>query len=152
MNQADSTLAALSGMAQRAQETQVFTSVEVVDKYARLECRAKGAAADAFYRAQSSSDGWAVSLVTPDRWLSESIEADLMHSGDSVEELIEEELVDLGVDTDVVPVQHFRSEDMLYTFRTPLPQASTTDDAYTWLLAYEAAFRGLGDMTAGATD
>ena len=75
-----------------------------------------------------------------------------MHSGDSLEELLEEELVDLGADTSVVLVQHFRSEDMLYTFRSTLPPASTPDDVLTWLLAYEATFRELGDMTAEADD
>ena len=37
-------------------------------------------------------------MLTKDRWLSESIEAEVMHHGDSLEELIEEELIDLGLD------------------------------------------------------
>ncbi|HVP73959.1 MAG TPA: hypothetical protein VMS30_09495, partial [Phycisphaerales bacterium] len=99
--------------------------------------------------------GWSVSLVTPNRWLSESIEADLMHHGDPIEELIEEELVDLGWQEDALPVKHFRSDDMLYTFVSPvpIPAGQAEDDAVkratTCLLAYEAAFRELGDMSGG---
>ena len=152
MNQAETTSEALSRLAQRAKDSGLFTSVEIESSCDRLECRPNFAGDDASYRLEPASDGWEVSLVTPDRWLSESIESDLMHSGDSVEELVEEELVDLGAETGVVVVKHFRSPDMLYTFRTPLPPASTTDDAYTWLMAYEAAFRALGDMNPDAAE
>ena len=152
MDQAESTSATLARLAQRAKETRLFASVDIVDRCDRLECRPLEVDDDALYRLETTPEGWEVSLVTPNRWLSESIEADLMNSGDSVEELVEEELVDLGVDIDVVLVQHFRSEDMLYTFRTPLPPASSSEDAFTWLMAYEAAFRILGDMTPDADD
>lgn len=97
-----------------------------------------------------------------------------MHHGDPIEELIEEELVDQGYIVGVkgrsagnsndpsgshrtrqgveVEVQHFRSEDMMYTFQSPLPIEASSDlskairVATQWLLAYEAAFRRLGDM------
>ena len=75
-----------------------------------------------------------------------------MHSGDSIQELIEEELVDLGEDPDVVPVEHFRNDEMLYVFRTPLPSHISEGNVLTWLLAYEAAFRPLGDMSAEGDD
>ena len=51
-------------------------------------------------------------------WLSESIESDLMHSGDKLDELIEEELVDQGEEPGHISFEHFRSDDMLFTFRT----------------------------------
>jgi hypothetical protein len=117
----------------------------------RLQCEAADAGAPAFYRVDLEPEAVWVSLVTEDRWLSESIESDLMHSGDKLEELIEEELVDQGEDPGPVSFEHFRSEDMLFTFRTRVPSraASSADGIGRYLLAYEACFRNLGDMTAG---
>jgi hypothetical protein len=101
-------------------------------------------------------------MATPDRWLSESIEADLMHTGDPIEELIEDELVELGHDPKrdgaMPAVRHFRSDDRLYTFENLVPcgHALASGDvdgaaaiAGRYLLAYEAAFRELGDMSGG---
>lgn len=114
-----------------------------------LECRARDSAAEAWYRLERDAEGWKVALVTADRWLSESIESDLMHHGDPIEELVAEELVELGAEaTSRVPVRHFRSDDLLYTFETPIPHG---DEAalLRHILAYEAAFRVLGDMSGG---
>jgi hypothetical protein len=139
----------------RAEQAGVFADVTVNE--GNLYCAARDSAADASYRIVRDGDQWFVSLVTSDRWLSESIEADLMHHGDPMEELIEEELVELGHTPKPFKVQHFRSDDLLYTFRNPLPLAgiepsAAADLAFTWLLAYEAAFRRLGDMEAGESD
>jgi hypothetical protein len=115
----------------------------------RLEAAAAGSAAPAFYRVDAGGGEVWVSLVTADRWLSESIEADLMHSGDKLEELIEEELVDQGEEAGRVSFEHFRSDDMLFTFRTKVPPAATSsaERIARYLLAYEACFRNLGDMS-----
>lgn len=131
----------------RAAKADVFGEM-TVDGH-RLQAVARDAAAPAFYRVDVGGGEVWVSLVTADRWLSESIEADLMHSGDKLEELIEEELVDLGEDPGAVSFEHFRSDDMLFTFRTKLPDAATGDPERTcrYLLAYEACFRNLGDMS-----
>jgi hypothetical protein len=121
----------------------------------RLEGTARDAAEPAFYRLDVAADGTAtISLVTADRWLSESIESDLMHYGDPIEELVAEELEELEVKAPAssVIVRHFRSDDLLYTFETPLPSDADAGTAATWLLAYEAAFRGLGDMTSDDED
>ncbi len=121
----------------------------------RLEGPARDAAEPAFYRLDVAADGTAtISLVTADRWLSESIESDLMHYGDPIEELVAEELDELEVKAPAssVIVRHFRSDDLLYTFETPLPSDADAGTAATWLLAYEAAFRGLGDMTSDDED
>ena len=126
----------------------VLDDVEITDGMVRG--KARDAAEEAWYRVEPDGDTWWVSLVTADRWLSESIESDLMHTGDPLEELIEEELVELGADVSCPPVKHYRSEDMLYTFRSPLPASPEAADApaiaTTWVRAYEAAFRELGDM------
>ena len=64
-----------------------------------------------------------VGLVAGDRWLSHSGEADRLHTGDSLGELIREELVELGEEGPPVVCEHFRDEDRLFTFRTPVPRA-----------------------------
>ena len=143
--------ALLEAIKSRVEAAGVFGPVEVSD--GMLRCAASGAGAEAWYRVERDDGRWHVALVTPDRWLSESIEADLMHFGDPIEELVEEELVELGQPAGRPVVRHYRSEDLLYTFRTPIPMpAGDTDDAASlaanYLLAYEAAFRELGDMTA----
>ena len=112
-----------------------------------LTCEARDAASPAHYTLAEVGGTWFVGLETEDRWLSESIEADLMHSGDSLEELVEEELVDLGLTVSGVTTQHFRDEHMHYVFRSPLPNNVTPEQAAIWLLAYEATFRELGDMS-----
>lgn len=145
--------ALLQAVAQRADRAAVFT--QVATDGPRLTATARDA--DAQYRLDALPDGslW-VSLVTADRWLSESIETELLHTGDKIEELIDDELVDLGFDAGPLRVEHFRSEDLLFTFRSPVPTAGLTDTqaaitAATCLLAYEACFRQLGDM-AGERD
>jgi hypothetical protein len=152
MSQAHSNQDALDSVSTPARQADVFASVLVDEDRGRISCEARDSDAPATYHATLSSDGWAVSLETSDRWLSESIESDLVHLGDSIEELIEEELADLGLDASTPKVEHYRSEDMLYTFRTPLSPDVGPDEAATWLLAYEAAFRELGDMSTEPED
>ncbi len=128
----------------------------------RLVCEAKASAEPAEYRLEQVGGRCWVSLVMKDRWQSESIESDLMHTGDKLEELIEEELAELGyegphgADGSVgLRFEHFRSDEMLFTFRTPVPTGASgfggeeaARAATMFLLAYEACFRNLGDMSA----
>lgn len=145
----------LSAVAARARAAGVFASVEV--RAGRLTCAAKRSGAPAEYRIDASEGKVWVSLATPDRWLSQSIEADLVHTGDDLRDLIEEELAEQGYAGEGgAPFQHFRSEELLFTFRTALPIAAAemgTQVAATvgaqFLLAYEACFRRLGDMEVG---
>jgi len=146
----------LGAVAERAREAGVFGDVRI--EAGRLVCAAQDSAEPAEYRLDWDPAGkpW-VSLVTPNRWLSESIEADLLHTGDKLEELIEDELVDLGYEGGPLRVEHFRSDDLLFTFRSPVPgvageESALTRLASTCLLAYEACFRQLGDMSAGDAD
>ena len=119
-----------------------------------LNCEAKASASEATYRLSPDAGKLWVSLVTPDRWLSQSIEADLVHTGDKLEDLLAEELADLDYSGPAPAFEHFRSEDKLFTFRSIVPiDAAATDEtsahtAATFLLAYEACFRRLGDMDA----
>ena len=141
----------------RAEQADVFDGVALTG--GRLSCAARGAAASAEYRVEWADGRLWAGLFTEDRWLSQFIEADLVHTGDKMEDLIDEEMVDLGCDAGPFPVEHFRSEEMLYTFRSALPvdaDAADTDDAANIaacaLLGYEAAFRELGDMTEDDED
>lgn len=151
----------LEGVRARADAAGVFDTVRLDDAAGRLSCRARASAEPAEYRIDVQQGRLWVSLVTANRWLSESIETDLLHTGDKLDELIEEELVELGVDVKSVRVgfEHFRSDDKLFTFRTPLPfdvQAAGTpvavETALKWLLAYEACFRRLGDMEGSSEE
>lgn len=139
---------------QRAEASGLFAEVRAEDCV--LNCAARESAAPAFYRISAEDERIYVSLVTEDRWLSQSIEQDLVHTGDKLPDLLEEELVDLGYEHGTLPFEHFRSEDMLYTFRSPIPikQADWATEraaeiAAICLLAYEAMFRELGDMSGG---
>lgn len=147
----------LRRIAQRAAASGTFASVEL--KPNRLECAARASSAPAWYRIELQGNETWVSLVTPDRYLSQSIELDLVHTGDKLEDLLEEELVDLGYDAGTLRFEHFRSEDKLFTFRSKLPVDLASPDATkaaeaagTCLLAYEACFRRLGDMAANEDD
>jgi len=117
----------------------------------RLNCAARHCDARASYRLEHEKGQWFLSLVTADRWLSESIETDLLHHGDPLDELVDEELEELGYEGSPLTVKHYRSEDMLYTFRSVLPihdlsSENVRETAALCLLAYEATFRELGDM------
>jgi hypothetical protein len=134
----------------------VFGPVEV--REGMLVCRARASAAPASYRLFLDQGRLWVALVMADRWLSESIESDLVEHGDRLEDLLEEEMVELGLHpAEPARFEHFRSDALLFTFRSPLPitpeQAGSdqaVETAATWLLAYEAMFRNLGDMNEGA--
>ncbi len=149
-------LAALLGrVAEAANRAGVFASVTVTPS--RLDCVAKDAAAEALYRLGWSGGGLWVSLEMTDRWLSHSIEADLLNTGDSAEELIAEEVVEQGFEgATQTPCEHFRSEEKMFTFRSRVPvslkDANAAEVAAQWLLAYEACFRRLGDMEAKADE
>ncbi len=141
----------LAEVAKTANGAGVFESVDVHD--ARLSCEAKGSAQPAFYRVDLDDGHVWVSLVTLDRWLSESIEATLMVTGDKLEELLDEELVDLGFEFGPVAVQHFRSDDMQFTFRSPMPSDALSAEAISQaLLAYEACFAQIGNMSPAEDD
>lgn len=97
---------------------------------------------------------WAM-WASRDRYLSQSIEAEVKWTGDDIDELIAEEVESGGwTGPKLGAFQHFRSPEMFYVFRSELPMdparlaASAPQDALVFLLAYQAAFRNLGDMKA----
>ncbi len=127
----------------RVASSGVFSRIESLAD--RLRCHAKGCAEPAWYELADVDGRLVVRFATPDRWLSGSIESDLMHFGDPIEELVEEELAELGWRGKVPSIKHFRDDDKLYTFENAVP-AADADTASKFLLAYEAAFRALGDV------
>ena len=137
-----------------AREADVFDELTIQSDSdgSRLVALARGAAAEAHYSLQRTAGLWEVLMLTKDRWLSESIEAEVMHHGDSLEELIEEELIDLGLDSVEVTMQHYRDDDFRYVFKSPIRSEATDTEIATWLLGYEAAFKQLGDMTEDQED
>jgi hypothetical protein len=139
----------------------VFASANIVTSARRgsagdmLRCPALASAEPAEFRVFIDEGKVWIALITEARWLSQSIEADLVHTGDKIEDLLEEELIDQGWEGVRLSYQHFRDEDKLFTFRSPLPFAlaacdtpEAIDKSARALLAYEAAFRPLGDMEA----
>jgi hypothetical protein len=141
---------AISTVRDRAHSSGRFASVDAHG--AGLRCRARDAAAEAWYVVEREGDAWFVALHTADRWLSESIEGDMLEGRDSAEELVDDELVEVGFPNRCGKVKHYRDDAKTYVFRAEVPLAGMADagDAVaTFLLAFEAAFGQLGDMPGG---
>jgi len=150
-----STVHIIESIANGAKSANVFGSIESTDIIITLQ--AWNAAEPACYRVYVDGDTPIVELATKDRWLSESIEAELVESGDKLEELIEDELVDLGYaeDSGAVKFEHYRSDDMEFVFRSkviPMKDQDQSEACLQWLLAYEQCFRQLGDMDESIED
>ncbi|MBM4107454.1 MAG: hypothetical protein FJ255_01350 [Phycisphaerae bacterium] len=147
-------------VARRARDAGVFGSVAegAPPSPALLTCEARDAASPAHYRLELHKGTLWVALTMADRWLSESIETDLVHTGDKLDELIDEELTELGYEDGPLPFEHFRDDDKMFVFRSPVPidparaGEREADVVATVLLAYEACFRNLGDMSGGGDD
>ncbi|MEY2712713.1 MAG: hypothetical protein RLZZ217_170 [Planctomycetota bacterium] len=139
----------LKSIATKATDLGVFAGVSLNGN--DLECAALEAAAPATYSLTVDGGRVTVRLRTADRWLSESIETDLLHYGDAIEDLVAEEMVELGGDGQIPKIRHFRNDAREYVFENEIPQADDRT-ALLFLLAYEAAFRQLGDMGGGDED
>lgn len=137
-----------------AEQADVFAGVTL--GAGGVRCEADGSAEPAFYRVYvEEGDIW-VSLETEDRWLSGSIEGDLVGNGDKLDDLLEEEIIDLGHHNAVVEFEHFRSPEKIYVFRsklsTPMSSPDALEHALIWLKGYEMVFRELGDMQEDEED
>ncbi len=91
-------------------------------------------------------------MLTSDRWLSESVEGDVLE-GDPIDELLEEELADLGWRGKVGELKHFRDEQKVYVFEHRVPSESAKpliETAALFLIAYARTYDQLGDMHSGA--
>lgn len=144
----------LSQTAALARAQTAFLEVQDTGSMVACQCAAQP---DAWYRIESDGGRLTVNWVSSDRYLSQSIEAELMWTGDSMDELIDEERVDQGFERGPLgDVEHYRNEEKLFTFRSAIPMdlgAIDVDRDATelvkCLLAYAAAFAELGDMKPG---
>ncbi|MEM6852999.1 MAG: hypothetical protein AAF593_01155 [Planctomycetota bacterium] len=156
MTETSTHAAMLDTLAQRATDADLFESVEI--DQGLLKAHARVVESPCWYQVgpletvDETSHIW-VGMYTPDRWLSGSIEADVLHLGDKYEDLLEEELIDQGYNARF-DMQHLRDDDKIFVFRSAVPMATEQqlDDPellerlFQTLLAYEACFRELGDM------
>ena len=129
---------------------------EVTRTQTGVRCDAQHVEEECYYAAHTDDEGslW-VGWYSPDRWVSGSIEGDLVHTGDKIDELLEEELVDQGLSLSI-PLEHYRNNDKVFVFhgRLDLPpeSAEATDMLVKVLLAFQACFVELGDMAPGEDD
>ena len=99
------------------QDADVFAGVTRTDQGVR--CDAMHLEEECYDAAHTDSDGtlW-VGWYSPDRWVSGSIEGDLVHTGDKIDELLEEELVDLGLSIKL-PLEHYRNSSSMASSTCP---------------------------------
>jgi len=115
-----------------------------------VRCDAQHVEEECYYAAHAEDDGtvW-VGWYTPDRWLSESVEADLVHTGDKIDELLEEEIVDQGLSLKL-SLEHYRDREKVFVFRAkvalPVDSAEASSLLVKVLCAFQACFLELGDM------
>jgi hypothetical protein len=127
---------------------------EVSSAGGTVRCEALGTEDPAFFELAAAGGQVWVALKTPARYLSQSIEQDLVHSRDKIPDLLSEELIDRGYEgRTTLKFEHFRDENRQYCFRSLTPinvgdgaSASEVEIGVTMLLAYEATFRPLGGM------
>lgn len=135
-----------------------FDTIEIKD--GMLVAHALDAPENAFYRIEAEGERVFVTWVSADRYLSQSIEQDLVFSGDDLDDMIDEELVDTGYEGQrLAPMQHYRNDEKLFIFRSRTPIDAGKCDAPSagpslakFVLAYEAAIRQLGDMSPDEED
>jgi hypothetical protein len=102
---------------------------------------------DAAYEVASEGGDVFVSWVSADRYLSQSIEADLMWTGDDLMELVEEELADAGcTDHPLGRIEHFRDAEKRFTFRSKVVAGADAALVVKCMVAYATALAQLGDM------
>ncbi|MBX3390464.1 MAG: hypothetical protein KF691_13525 [Phycisphaeraceae bacterium] len=140
--------AILESLSEFARGSGLFGEVKVLSN--RLVASAAASAAPAEYRVEVDGDSIDVGLFMKDRWLSHSIEADLLNTGDDLEELLEEELVEVGYSGPALTIDHYRNDEKMFAFRSrtgiKLTEQGAEEKVRKVLTAYEACFRPLGDM------
>lgn len=121
-----------------------------------LVIHAAEAPPEVFYRLEMDTGTMFVSWISADRYISQSIEAELMWTGDDLDDLIDEELIDTGwTHGRLGDMEHFRNDQQLFTFRSAIKTELEQLDAQSLLgclLAYHRAFSELGDMKPDAED
>lgn len=161
----------IDAIAQKADALDLFDGVEVQED--RVLCFADGPESPAWYAIrfnhfvggaaydEESEQQPSVTLSwnSKDRYLSQSIESDLVYTGDDLDDMLDEELVDLGWTRGRFdPFKHYRDEEetFVFIFRIPLEQrklkVSDADDLLKCLQAADLVFSELGDMAEDDED
>jgi len=146
-----------ASIAAAAKASRRFAEVSIDAADGAVRCLAAGPESPAHYLVHQSGGRFFVSLTMADRYLSQSIEQDLVHTGDKMTDLLHDELVDLGSAVAAPAVEHFRSPPpaKLFTFRSAVgitsADANASKCAGELLMAYETVFGHLGGM-AGDDD
>lgn len=137
----------LDEAARLADASHVFAHVE--RRGGLIECVSRSQP-EASFRIEISEGSVFVCWACGDRYISQSIEADLMWTGDDLDDLIGEELVEQGyLGGPLGAVEHFRDEQKKFIFRSRIssdPRAVDARALVQCLLAYNDAFAPLGDM------
>ena len=116
---------------------------------------------ECWYRIEIDEGRYWVAWMTPDRYLSQSIEAELVYTGDDLDDMIDEELTDQPgwtLDSRLDAMEHFRTAEKLFTFRsrTPIEVGHEPGDAAACLVAamsaYHEALTQLGDLKEDEDD
>lgn len=126
-----------------------FSGVTIDEASDLLRLTPAGAACGAWYELHWRDGRPVMSLCTEDRWFSESIEADLMHTGDDLDQLLMEELEDRGLEIDSASrprVEHFRDQAMRYVFRATGASGWSSAQVEALARGFAAVFAELGDL------
>jgi len=141
-------------VSEQARKANAFANVELQDQAIICQAKTKDPETQAFYKLDVIEDNaLQVGVYTLDRWLSESIETDLVEHKDDIADLLADEMYELGIDQGL-PVFHCRDEQMQYVFLSQIPfleghaadSPAFVDYVCKVLLSYEATFSQLGDM------
>ncbi|HBS29258.1 MAG TPA: hypothetical protein DEB06_07360, partial [Phycisphaerales bacterium] len=76
---------------------------------------------EALFRFALDAGALTVNWVSADRYLSQSIEAELRWTRESIDDLMDEELADRGFDGSASRMTHFRDAEKCFVFRWELP-------------------------------
>lgn len=149
----------------KAEELDIFDGVEA--QADRVLCFADGPESPAWYMirfdhfvgggayddGEEQKPSVTLSWNSKDRYLSQSIESDLVYTGDDLDDMLDEELVDLGWSRGRLdPFKHYRDEEetFVFVFRIPIEQSKLrmqdADDLLKCLQAADLVFSELGDM------
>lgn len=138
----------LEAVCELAAKHEVFDSARCED--GRVVVHAAEAPEEVLYRLEWDDGTLYVSWVCADRYISQSIEAELMWTGDDLDDMIDEELADTGwTHGRLGEMEHFRNDEQLFTFRSAIRVPMERLDAPSLLgclVAYHHALSELGDM------
>lgn len=125
-----------------------------------VTCHAHGTVDEAQFCIEVDDEGVWLTWASVDRYLSQSIEAELTYTGDDIDDMVDEEIVDAGWNLGkLTPNTHYRDEDMRFVFRWKTGITAADLDAGTHAPTFANALAGmveafveLGDMVPGDDD